>query len=111
MMHRASPKGAPMTTKLRRITISLPAEFDVALAAMAKIEGKPQASVISGLLVELTPTMVSMVKIHNQLKQGQAFEAKRTMQHLFGDQMAGLLSEQLELAAPKGKAKNGAKPK
>jgi predicted DNA-binding protein len=92
-----------MTTKHRRITISLPPEVDVALAAMAKAENRPQAKIVTEVLTEVAPMMLSMAKLHEQIKAGKKVDAKRTIQHMFGDQMATLFSEQGEFF--KGKAK------
>jgi predicted transcriptional regulator len=85
-----------MTTKLRRITIALPPEVDTALAAMAKAESRPQSKVVVDILQEFAPTMLSMAKLHEQIKAGKKVDAKRTIQHMLGDQMAGLLVEQGE---------------
>lgn len=85
-----------MTTKLRRITIALPPEVDTALLAMAKAENRPQAKIVTEILKEFAPTMVAMAKLHEQIKAGKKVDAKRTIQHMIGDQMAGLLVEQGE---------------
>lgn len=86
-----------MTTKNRRITISLPPEVDIALAALATAEDRPQAKVVTDILTEFAPQMLSMAKLHAQVKAGQTADAKRTMQHMLGDQMASLLAEQAEM--------------
>lgn len=86
-----------MTTKNRRITISLPPEVDTALAALATAEDRPQAKVVTDILTEFAPQMLSMAKLHAQVKAGQTADAKRTMQHMLGDQMASLLAEQAEM--------------
>lgn len=86
-----------MTTKHRRITISLPPEVDIALAAMAKAEGRPQAKIVTEVLQEFTPTMAAMAKLHEQIKAGKKVDAKRTIQHMLGDQMAALITEQSEM--------------
>lgn len=85
-----------MTTKHRRITISLPPEVDAALAAIAAAENRPQAKIVSEVLLEFAPTMLSMAKLHQQIKAGKKVDAKRTIQHMLGDQMASLLVEQGE---------------
>ena len=86
-----------MTTKNRRITISLPPEVDTALAALATAEDRPQAKVVTDILIEFAPQMLSMAKLHTQVKAGQTADAKRTIQHMLGDQMASLLAEQSEM--------------
>ena len=85
-----------MATKFRRITISLPPELDKALLAMAKAENRPQASIATECLMEFVPTMLAMAKLHDQIKSGKKIDAKRTIQHMLGDQMANLLTEQGE---------------
>ena len=92
-----------MTTKFRRITISLSPEVDTALAAMAEAENRPQSKIVTEILTEFAPQMVAMAKLHAQIKAGQKVDAKRTIQHMLGDQMAELLTEQGEFF--KGKKK------
>lgn len=96
MMHRTSLLDAPMTTKNRRITISLPPDVDAALLAMAEAEGRPQAKIVTEILTEFAPTMRNMAKLHEQIKAGKKLDAKRTMQHMMGDQLAGLIAEQAD---------------
>lgn len=90
-----------MTTKLRRITITLPAEVDAAITELAEVTEKPQASIISGMLQEQAEMLMSMAKVARQLKAGQKAEAKRTLQHALGDQLAGLVHDQMELETMK----------
>lgn len=85
-----------MTTKNRRITISLPPEVDAALLAMAQAEGRPQAKVVTEILTEFAPNMLSMAKLHEQIKAGKKQDAKRTIQHMMGDQLAELIAEQTD---------------
>ena len=103
MMHRTSPNDAPMTTKHRRITISLPPEVDAALVALSQAEDRPQAKIVTEILIEFSPMMLDMAKLHAQIKAGKKVDAKRTVQHMLGDQMAALLVEQAEMF--KGKKK------
>jgi len=92
-----------MTTKHRRITISLPPEVDEALLALSEAENRPQAKVVTEILTEFAPQMLSMAKLHAQIKAGQKVDAKRTIQHMLGDQMAQLLTEQSEMFKAKKK--------
>lgn len=95
-----------MPTNLRRITITLPPEVDEAVTAMAEAEGIPHAKVVSRVLADFAPTMLAMAKVVKQAKLGQMAEAKRTMQHAYGDQLAELLSMQLEIpGTPKRKGR------
>jgi hypothetical protein len=94
-----------MTTKLRRITITLPEEVDQALLAMAKAEDRPQSKVVADILTEFAPQMLALAKLHEQIKAGKKIDAKRTMQHMMGDQMAALLAEQADFFKSKSKAK------
>ncbi len=94
-----------MSTKLRRITISLPVEVDAAIAELAEVTGKPQAGVITGLLQEQVEILVAMAKMARQMKAGQLAQAKRTLQHTLGDQLAELVHDQLDFQAMKKKGK------
>lgn len=84
-----------MTTNLRRITISLPPGVDEVVRDFAKSEGISQSKVITNILSEFAPTMRNLIEIQKQMKAGRMQEAKRVMQHTFGDMMAGLLQEQI----------------
>jgi hypothetical protein len=90
-----------MTTKHRRITISLPPEVDQAVTAMAVAQGIPHAKVVTNTLIEFVPTFLGLAKVMTQVKAGQQEAAKQTMRHVYGDQLAGLLSEQLDLTSSK----------
>lgn len=90
-----------MTTTLRRITIALPPAVDKTVREFAELQGIPQSKVVTSILVESEPTMRNMIKLHRQIKAGQVEDAKRTLQHTFGDALAELLNDQL----PKGKKK------
>ncbi len=92
-----------MTTAFRRITITLPPAVDETIREFAKVQGIPQAKVVTNILVESEPTLRNMIKLHEQIKAGQLKEAKRTLQHTFGDAMAEILNDQL--AKPKGSKK------
>lgn len=94
-----------MTTKLRRITIALPPQVDEAVLALAKVENRPQAKVIIEILAEFAPTMLAMARVQQQLAEGKKQNAKETIRHLFGDQMAGLLAEQVDLFKDKPQRK------
>jgi hypothetical protein len=88
-------KDAPMSTNLRRITITLPIDVDVALVAMSKAEGRPQAKIVTDCLTEFVPVMVQVAKFHQQIKNGKKIDAKQTIQHMFGDAMASLLEPEI----------------
>lgn len=83
-----------MTTNLRRITITLLPEVDAALLAMAKAEGKPQAKIVSDILVEFAPMMAHLALLHQQIKEGKKVDAKQTVRHMLGDQMANLFASE-----------------
>jgi len=90
-----------MASGYRRITISLPPEVDSAILALAKVQGIPQAKIVQDVLIEFAPTMVHLVKLHQQIQEGKKVDAKQTIQHMFGDAMAELLTEQMQLAPAK----------
>lgn len=91
-----------MTTNLRRITISLPPGVDETVREFAKSEGISQSKVITNILSEFAPTMRNLMEIQKHLRAKRTEEAKRVMQHTFGDMMAGLLQEHM---AKKGEKK------
>lgn len=92
-----------MTTKMHRLTISLPDEVMIAVQAMAESEQLPMSKVIISILKEFAPSMLQIAKFQRQIKEGKTSEAKRTMQHLYGDQFANMMSEQIDLIKPKKK--------
>lgn len=87
-----------MTTKLKRVTISLPDDVAEAIELLAKVQDITQTRVIISVLTEFAPTMKGLAKIHQQLKDGEKAAAKQTVQHMLGDAMAELLTDQMELA-------------
>lgn len=95
-----------MATALKRISISLPDDVAEAVEALAQVQGIPQSRVVVAILAEFSPMMHSLAKFHRQIKEGEKAAAKQTIQHMLGDAMADLMSEQLELApAKKGEKK------
>jgi hypothetical protein len=90
-----------MTTNFRRITISLPPAVDETVREFAELQGIPQSKVVTDLLVEYEPTLRSLIKVHRHIKAGQTKDAKRILQHTFGDMMAGLMHEHLSKVAKK----------
>ncbi len=85
-----------MPTKYRRITISLPPEVDAAIQVLAKAEGKPQAKIVTDVLIEYAPMMIHLANLHQQIKEGKKIDAKQTIQHMFGDAMANLLAPEID---------------
>lgn len=96
-----------MTTNLRRITISLPPAVDETIREFAELQDAPQSKVIINILSEFEPAMRNLIKYQRQMKAGQKEEAKRTLQHTFGDMLAEVMQQPLPLG--EGKAKKGAK--
>lgn len=94
-----------MTTKMHRLTVSLPDEVMEAIKAMAAAEERPYSKVIVSILTEFAPSMLGIAKFQEQIKSGKTAQAKKTMQHLYGDQFASVLTAQLDLLPTKGKKK------
>lgn len=90
-----------MTTKMHRLTISLPDDVLAAVRAMAEAENRPASKVIVGVLTEFAPMLLQVANFHKQVAAGKTSEAKRTMQTLFGDQLATVLTQQLDLQKAK----------
>ncbi len=84
-----------MTTNLRRITIALPPEVDQAIRDYAEAYDVPHSKVVIAFLSEFAPIMSNLAKTQNQIKAGRLQEAKRTLQHTFGDAMAGLIHDHI----------------
>lgn len=95
-----------MTTKMHRLTVSLPDDVLAAIKAMSESEERPMSKVIVSLLQEMAPAIVQLAKFQTQIKAGKTSEAKRTFQHLYGDGLAAMMNEQIDLIKPK-KAKSG----
>lgn len=96
-----------MTTNLRRITIALPPTVDETIREAAALKGVPQSKVVTEILLEFEPTLRNIIKAQKQAKAGRVEEAKRTLQHTFGDMLAEVMQEHLPLSEPK--PKRGAK--
>ena len=96
-----------MTTKLRRITISLPEELDTALTALSKAQKKPIAKLITETLVEFSPTFHRMAELIIQVNSGHLEEAKKAAKGYIGDAMLTLLDspKTIDSVGSKGKTK------
>lgn len=90
-----------MTTKMHRLTVSLPDHVLKAVQAMAEQEERPYSKVIVSILSEFAPTMLELAKFQKQMKAGQKAQATKTMQHLYGDQFANMMREQMDLVKSK----------
>jgi multisubunit Na+/H+ antiporter MnhC subunit len=84
-----------MASNYRRITISLPPDVDAAIIAFAEAQGKPQAKIVTDVLIEFAPTMVHLTALFRQIKEGKKIDAKQTIQHMLGDAMASLLEPEI----------------
>ena len=106
-MHQNLENDAPMPTKLRRITISLPEELDAALSALSKAQKKPIAKLITETLVEFSPTFHRMAEIIIQVNSGHLDEAKKAAKGYIGDAMLTLLDSPkvIDSIGSKGKTK------
>lgn len=90
-----------MTTKLHRLTVSLPDDVLDAVKAIADVQQLPMSKVIVSMLKELAPMMHQVANFHKQIAAGKTADAKRTMQGLFGDQLATALNRQMDLIKDK----------
>lgn len=95
-----------MTTKLRRITISLPPDVDAALSALAKAQKRPIAKLITETLVQVAPTYHQMAQIIVQVNSGHLDEAKKAAKEYIGDAMLTLLDVPKTLDSVGSKGKN-----
>lgn len=90
-----------------RVMLTVPWPLMEALADLADARDKPVATTIIDLLKELQPQVEGLAKLIRHAKDGNKAAAKRTLQHMIGDSMAEILSQQMELpaVAKKGKRK------
>lgn len=91
-----------MTTKHRRITISLPPDLDAAVTDLADAQGTPHSKVIINIMTDFIPTMNGLATMMRQIKAGQTSEAKLTMTQTFGDTLGKMMALELD---GKGKKK------
>lgn len=75
-----------------RMQITLTPELRKALSEFSKAVGRPAASLTTELLVEMIPQFEGMTKMANAAKAGNKAAAKRAVVHMFGDNMAQLLT-------------------
>lgn len=94
-----------MPTNKRRLPLSLTPELDAALTDLAEATGKGRATVAMELLTEMIPQLVDLAKIARHLKAGRKGAAKTALQHMVGNAMAEVMTQQEPL--PLGKPKKG----
>lgn len=106
-MHQNIENDAPVTTKLRRITISLPEDLDTALSALSKAQKKPIAKLITETLAEFSPTFHHMAELIIQVNSGHLEEAKKAAKGYIADAMVTVLdsTSTINQVGPKGKTK------
>lgn len=94
-----------MPSQKPRMALTLPEDVYAAIHGLADAVGKPASKVVTELLQEMVPQLEGLAKIARAGKAGNKAEAKRALQHMFGDSMAELMSaEQPGLfGKPKGK--------
>jgi predicted transcriptional regulator len=85
--------------------ITLTDELASALAELADAQEKPVSVVTVELLREIQPQIEGLAKLIRHAKEGNKAAAKRTLQHMIGDGMAEILSQQMELPTRKAKRK------
>lgn len=88
-----------MATNHRRITISLPPDVDRALSEFAEAMEMPQSKAVVGILEQSAETMLAMAKVARQLKEGNRRAASKTIQNAFGEKLADLVQQTLDLKA------------
>lgn len=77
-----------MPTQKPRIAVTLDPKADRALDNLAEAMGKPKATIVSELLLEMVPQLEGLAKISRAAKAGNKAAAKRALRHLMGDAFA-----------------------
>ena len=96
-----------MPTKLPRMALTLPEDVHAAVYDLADAMGKPASKVVTELLQEMVPQLQGLAKIARAGRSGNKAAAKRALQHMFGDSLAEVMSQQQPELFGKGK---GGKP-
>ena len=89
----------------KRMALTIPESMHAVLFELAELQGKPAATLVTELLVEMRPQLEGMVKIQRHLNAGRIDAAKTALRHMVGDSMAEILQEQLPLVADKDKGR------
>jgi predicted DNA-binding protein len=92
-----------MPTRKARIALALPDDLKVTLDALSEATGKPVASVVVQLLVEVQPQLQGLVKVLNAAKAGNKAAAKRALTHMVGDTLGEMMALQLDLPTTKAR--------
>jgi hypothetical protein len=83
-----------MGTKLRRLQVALPDSLSEALSDLAKAQDKPISKVIVALLAEMEPQIRDLTTYAKCIKAGKMNEAKQALIHMFGNNLAELLTDE-----------------
>ncbi len=83
-----------MVDTRRRVALTLPPELLTALDGLATALGRPMATVVSEILVELIPQFEGLTKLALASKAGNKAAAKRALVHMLGDNMAEMMQMQ-----------------
>lgn len=83
-----------MPSQKPRVAVTLDPSINAALDAMAEVVGKPKATVIADLLLEMLPQIEGITKIARASRAGNKAAAKRALVHMVGDGMAELIAAQ-----------------
>ena len=93
-----------MPSKHPRLALTLPPSLREALEDLAEAQGVPASKVVVGLLSEMETQIRDLAKYSRLVQSGQHSAAKRALQHLLGNAMAEVITEQLPLPeAAKGR--------
>jgi len=77
-----------MPTQKPRIAVTLDPQVDATLDRLAEAMGKPKATFVADLLLEMVPQFDGLAKIAKAAKAGNKVAAKRALRHLMGDAFA-----------------------
>lgn len=71
-----------MATKLRRLILSLPPELDRVVDHLASAQGKPRATVVTDLLLEMAPHLEQIAQAVEAAKKAPDMAFAMLMDHL-----------------------------
>ena len=100
-----------MTTKRRRLILSLPDDLDVALAELKEATGQPSSQFVTDVLLESLPLIRALTVAATQAKTSKQ-QAFQVMQDVLldslhqGDKLSNEVQDLIEEEAAKAKGEN-----
>lgn len=86
-----------MPSRKPRLPLTIPEDLHAVLRQLSEATGKPVATVVVDLLVEMQPQLEGLAKVLKHAKAGNKAAAKRALTHMVGDTLGEMMAVQLEL--------------